>query len=73
MYFMLIFFLISLTPLIRYASETLLALILSTITQQTFLILISFKYASKFLPIVSSCDPKPDLNSIFFIQHPPLC
>jgi hypothetical protein len=31
-----------------------------------------FQAFSKFLPIVFACDSKSDLNSIFFIQHPPI-
>jgi hypothetical protein len=64
------FFSISLIPLIRYISATLLTLLLSTVTQQTFLFHHSFKHASKFLPILSSHDPKSDLNSIFFYSTP---
>jgi hypothetical protein len=71
-FYAIIFFSISLIPLIRYVNTTLLTLALSMVTQQTFLIHHSFKHISKFLPIVFACDPKSNLNSIFFIQHSPL-
>jgi hypothetical protein len=70
--FQAIIFPISLIPLIRYVSATLFALALSTVTQQIFLILHYFKHGSKFLPIVSLCDSKSDLNSIFFYSTPTL-
>jgi hypothetical protein len=47
-------------------SATLLALALSTVAQQTFLMPQFLKHASKFLPIISPCDSKLNLNSIFF-------